>query len=123
MLRLIIIRGRRERRRLVLATELLERLALSLGDENGGKATEQHEEGEDLEDVVQPGTVVVRGGAARLEGRDGALADDGADLAGGGGDTVGGGAVAGWEAWVRLSVLIHIVGRRQVRCAYILQEQ
>lgn len=92
---------RRQWRRLVLATELLKRLALGLGDAQRGEAAEQHEEGEDLEHVVQPRAVVVLGGAARLEGRDGALADDGADLARGGRDTVGRGPVARREHLAR----------------------
>lgn len=81
----------------VLAAELLEGLAGSLGDEEGGEATEKHEESVDLEHVVHPGSGVVLGSAASAESSDGTLADDGADLAGGGRDTVGGGTVSGGE--------------------------
>lgn len=81
----------------VLATELLERLAGGLGDEDGGEAAEQHEQGVNLQHVVHPWGGVVLGGAAGAEGGDGALADDGADLAGGGGDTVGSGTVTRGE--------------------------
>lgn len=89
------------------ASKLLESLALSLGDQKGGEATEEHEQSVDLHDVVEPGGLVGRSGAAGAEGTDEDLGDDGADFAGGGGDTVGGGAVAGWEAWMGLLVLIH----------------
>jgi hypothetical protein len=82
-----------------LAGELLEGLALGLGDEEGGEDTAQHEQGVDLHDVVEPGAFVGGGCAAGSEGSDEDLGDDGADFAGGGGDAVGGGAVAGWEAW------------------------
>lgn len=81
-----------------LASKLLESLALGLGDQKSGEATEEHEESVDLHDVVEPGGLVLGGGAAGAEGSDEDLGDDGADFAGGGGDTVGGGAVAGWEA-------------------------
>lgn len=37
------------------ASELLEGLALRLWDEEGCEDTEEHEQGEDLHDVVQPG--------------------------------------------------------------------
>ena len=82
-----------------LASKLLESLALGLGDQESGEATEKHEESVDLHDVVEPWGLVLGGGAAGAEGTDEDLGDDGADFAGGGGDTVGGGAVAGWEAW------------------------
>lgn len=81
------------------ASKFLEGLALGLWDESSGEDTAQHEEGEDLKDVVEPRAF---GGAGRgtllTEGTEDALGDDGADLAGGGGEAVGGGAVAGWEA-------------------------
>ncbi|KAH9822789.1 dnaJ homolog-like protein subfamily C member 21 [Teratosphaeria destructans] len=86
-----------------LAGELLEGETLGLGDEEGGEAAEQHEEGEDLHDVVEPGGgrgggVGVAGLGAGAEGAEDDLGDDGAELAGGGGEAVGGGAVAGGEA-------------------------
>lgn len=106
-----------------LASKLLESLALGLGDQKGGEATQQHEEGVDLHDVVEPGRLVLGGGAAGAEGTNEDLGDDGADFAGGGGYTVGSRAVAGWEAWLLLLVMIHIDGWRQVQFAYILQAQ
>jgi hypothetical protein len=62
-----------------------------------------------LHDVVEPGRLVGGSGAAGAEGADEDLGNDRADLAGGSGDTVGCRAVAGWEAWVGLSVLVHNV--------------
>ena len=93
-----------------LASKLLESLALGLGDQKGGEATEKHEQSVDLHDVVEPGRLVLGGGAAGAEGTNEDLGDDGADFAGGGGYTVGSRAVAGWEAWVGLLVLLHSVG-------------
>lgn len=80
------------------AGKLLESLALGLGDQKSGEAAQKHEEGVDLHDVVEPGRLVGRSGAAGAEGTDEDLGDDGADLAGGGGDTVGSRAVARGEA-------------------------
>jgi hypothetical protein len=57
--------------------------------------------------VVEPGGLVLGGGAAGAEGSDEDLGDDGADFARGGGDTVGGGAVAGREALIGSLVLVH----------------
>jgi hypothetical protein len=81
-----------------LAGKLLESLALCLRDEEGGEAAQQHEEGVNLHDVVEPRALVRSGSATGAEGTDEDLGDDGADLAGGGGDTVGGGTVTCWEA-------------------------
>ena len=106
-----------------LAGKLLESLALGLGDQKSGETAQKHEEGVDLHDVVEPGRLVGRSGAAGAEGTDEDLGDDGADFAGGSGDTVGGGAVAGREAWVGLSVLILCVMVCLVRSAYILPGQ
>ena len=64
----------------VVVGELLERLALGLLDQQGAEAAHEHEEGIDLEDVVQPGVLVGLGSAVVADGCDGALADDGADL-------------------------------------------
>ena len=91
------------------AGKLLKSLALGLGNQESSEATEEHEQSVDLHDVVEPGRLVLGGGAAGAEGTDEDLGDDGADLAGGGGDTVGGGAVAGWETWIELLVLLHCI--------------
>jgi len=106
-----------------LASKLLESLALGLGDKESGEATEKHEQSVDLHDVVEPGRLVLGGGAAGAEGTNEDLGDDGADFAGGGGYTVGSRAVAGWEAWLLLLVMINIDGWCQVQFAYILQAQ
>ncbi len=83
-----------------LTGQLLERLALSLGDQQGGENTAEHEEGEDLHDVVEPGRGgAAWGGAAGPKGAEDDLGDDGADFARGGGETVRGGAVTGREAF------------------------
>ena len=100
----IVLRSARD-----LAGKLLESFALGLGDQKSGEAAQKHEEGVDLHDVVEPGRLVGRSGAAGAEGTDEDLGDDGTDLAGGGGDTVGGGAVAGGEAWIGLLVLLHYI--------------
>lgn len=81
----------------VLTAELFEGLALGLGDAQGGGTAEKHEEGKDLEDVVQPRAGVGLGGTADAETGNGTLANDGANLARGGRDTVRGGTVAGGE--------------------------
>jgi hypothetical protein len=81
-----------------LAGKLLESLALSLGNEERSEAAQQHEQGVDLHDVVEPRALVRSSGATGAERADKDLGDDGADLAGSGGDTVGGGTVASWEA-------------------------
>lgn len=82
-----------------LAGELLEGLALGLGDQEGGEDAAEHEEGEDLHDVVDPGGRVVLGRVALgLEGAEHALGDDGADLAGRGREAMRGGPVPGREA-------------------------
>lgn len=73
-----------------LAGELLEGLALGLGDEEGGEDTAEHEQGVDLHDVVEPGALVGWSGAASAKGSDEDLGDNGADFSGGGGDAVGG---------------------------------
>jgi hypothetical protein len=73
-----------------LAGQLLESLALGLGDQESGEDTAQHEQGVDLHDVVEPGAFVCGSRAADAEGSDEDLGDDGADFAGGGGDSMGG---------------------------------
>jgi len=85
-----------------LTSELLESLALGLWDQQGSEDTEQHEEREDLENVVQPWRCVGGGDmSAGTERSDGGLGDDGTDLSRGGRETVGGRSVAGWEALSR----------------------
>ena len=82
------------------AGQLFERLPFGFRDEEGGEDTAQHEEGEDLHHVVEPGGVGGACGRALLaEGPEDALGDDGADFAGGGGDAVRGRPVAGGEAF------------------------
>lgn len=72
-----------------LTGQFLEGLALRLGDEEGGDDTAEHEEGEDLHDVVEPGGGGgTRWGAAGAEGTEDALGDDGANFARGSGDAV-----------------------------------
>ncbi len=62
---------------LVLVREVLEGEALGLGKKEGRPDTGEHEEGEELEDVVDPGV----GAANVLEAREADLGDDGAELA------------------------------------------
>ena len=82
--------------------ELFEGLALGLRDQEGGENTAQHEEGEDLHDVVEPwGGGRAWGCAFGSERAEDDLGDDGTDFAGSGRETVGGGAVAGREAFTR----------------------
>lgn len=84
------------------AGKLLEGLALRLRDEQGGEATAQHEQGEDLHDVRQPRRWVGLGrGALGSERAEDALSNDGTYLARAGGETVRGRPVAGWEAFAR----------------------
>lgn len=83
-----------------LTGQLLERATLGLGDEQSGEDTAEHEEGEDLHDVVEPGRVVgARGSTAGAERAEDDLGDDGADFTRGGGKAVRGAAVARWEAF------------------------
>jgi hypothetical protein len=86
---------------LILAAELLEGLALGLGDEAGGNDTEQHEEGVNLKNVVHPGGVSAVLSTLGTQSSDGTLANDGTDLARGGRDTVRGRTVAGREDLTR----------------------
>lgn len=79
----------------VLATQLFKSLALRLWDEQRCHASQQHDEGVNLQDVVHPGIGILLGSAFSTEGRDGALADDGSDFACCGGDAVGGGSISG----------------------------
>ena len=65
-----------------LAREFFERLSLGLGDEEGGEDTAQHEEGENLHDMVKPwGCVRTWGSTFCSKGAKDDLGDDGTDLA------------------------------------------
>lgn len=97
------------RERLVLARELLEGLPLRLGNQERGTAAEQHEEGIDLQHVVHPRAIAGILSSAGLQGRDGALADDGANLATSRRDAMGGGPVSGWENFARDDKCRHLV--------------
>lgn len=92
----VVIRGAGD-----LARQLLEGATLGLGNQQGGEDAAEHEEGEDLHHVVEPGRVVARVGAADAERAEDALRDDGSHFAGGGGEAVGGAAVPGREAFAR----------------------
>lgn len=77
----------------------LQTLALGLGDQERGEQSTEHEQGEDLHDVVQPAAVGDTLGSTLVDKRTkDTLRDDGTDLSGCGADSVGSGAVAGWEA-------------------------
>lgn len=88
-----------------LARQFLERLALRLGDEQGGEDAEQHEEREDLHHVVEPRGGGVAGGArgcaARPQRAEDGLCNDGANLARRGREAVRRRAIAGGEAFAR----------------------
>lgn len=58
----------------VVLGKLLERLSLRLLDEQRRKDAQEHEQGVNLQDMVEPGIGVVCGGAARAEGRNCSLA-------------------------------------------------
>lgn len=78
---------------LVLVGELLKGLALGLGDEESDNETNEHEEGEDLEQLGDEGV----GATAVLELGETNLGNDGTELSGTSGDTVTGGTVTGGE--------------------------
>jgi len=83
-----------------LTGELLESLALGLWDEESGEDTHEHEESEDLHDVVEPWTWVGGGDdTTDTQRSDGSLGDDSADLARGSRNTVRGGTITGWETF------------------------
>ena len=85
------------------ASKLLEGLALGLGNEEGSKDTAQHEESENLHNVVNPwrGGLSSRSllGASSSERSEHDLGNDGSDFARSSGETVGSGTVAGREAF------------------------
>ena len=65
-----------------LTSQLLQRLPLRLGNQQGGEDAAQHEERKDLHHVVEPGRVGGAWGSAFLaEGAKDTLSDDGADFA------------------------------------------
>jgi len=65
-------------------SQLFESFALGLWDEEGGEDTAQHEEGEDLHDVVDPWRGIGCGGAAGSERSNESLSDDSTDFSCGG---------------------------------------
>ena len=85
-----------------LTSELLKSLALGLWNQKSGEDTEEHEERENLENVVEPwrwvGSCWV---AADTERCDGGLSDDRSDLTSSGGETVRGRSVTSWETLAR----------------------
>lgn len=86
----------------ILARQLLERLPLSLRNQESGADAEQHEQRIDLQHVVHPRVgVSTRDGATGAQGSDGTLADDGADLAHGSAQAVRGRPVTGGENLAR----------------------
>ena len=85
----------------LLASKLLEGLALGLGDQESSSDTEKHEESVDLHDVVEPARGVGFALLACAQGADGNLGDDGADLSGTGRDTVRRRAITSGEALAR----------------------
>lgn len=85
----------------VLAAQFLQRLALGLGDKQTGDDPTEHEQSEDLHDVVEPGGLVVLLRATVDQRTEHALGDDSSDLARGSADAVRGGSVAGREALAR----------------------
>ena len=83
------------------ACELLKSLALGLRDEEGREDTQQHEQREYLQDMVEPRRRVFLGSAPCAKRANENLSDDGANLSRGGRDTVAGGPVASWETFAR----------------------
>ena len=86
-----------------LACELLKSLPLGLRDQETGENTAQHEERENLHDVVEPwggsGTLGVWFGAPGSERTEHALSNDSTNFAGCSRDTVRGGPVTSGEAF------------------------
>lgn len=85
-----------------LTREFLERLALGLGNQEGGKDTAKHEESEDLHDMLEPGG---GGGTSRCttvnERSEDTLSDDSTNFAGSSRETMRGGTVTSREALAR----------------------
>lgn len=83
------------------ASELLKSLALGLRNEQSREDTAKHEEGEDLNNVVQPRGCVGGSGTAGAERTNENLSDNGADLSRGGRKTMRSGTVASREDFTR----------------------
>ena len=83
------------------ASELLEGLSLGLWNKESCQETEEHEEGENLNDVVEPWACVGCCGATSTEGSNKDLGNDGPDLASSSGHTVGSRPVTSREALAR----------------------
>lgn len=81
-------------------SQVLKCPALSLGNQEGGEDTREHECGEDLHDMVEPRRLVRLASAvtAGTQRSNGTLSNDGTDFACSSRDTVGSGSVAGGEA-------------------------
>lgn len=90
---------------LVLTRKLLECLALRLGDQECREDSDQHEESEDLHDVVQPWRGSSAAGASlgtsRAQRSDQDLGNDGTELSGSSRDTVRGRPVTRGEYFTR----------------------
>lgn len=85
-----------------LTGKLLESLPLGLRYKQCSEDTTQHEECEDLHDVIEPGRRVRLGRIAfGTEWSKDSLGNDSADFARSGRQTVRGGAVASWETFTR----------------------
>jgi len=82
---------------LVLSRELLERLALGFGNQEGGEDARQHEQGEDLEDVFDEGV----GTTNVTETSETDLGNDSPEFTRSGRDTVCGGTVTSGECLSR----------------------
>lgn len=73
---------------IILTSQLLKGLALGLRNAQRSEDTQEHEQGINLEHVVEPRIGICLGSATYTEGCNGSLGNDGADFACGGGDTV-----------------------------------
>mgnify|MGYP006900024593 CR=1 FL=1 len=90
------------RRAQLLTGQQLKGLPLRLRDQQAGEASAEHEQSEDLHDVVEPWRVGrTLGGAPVHQRAKHALGDDGSNLSSSGADAMGGGTVARWEALSR----------------------
>ncbi|RUS20113.1 hypothetical protein BC937DRAFT_86334 [Endogone sp. FLAS-F59071] len=78
---------------LILSRQILERSASGFGDQKRGENASQHEEGKDLEKMVDP----LVGAANVFEGTEADLGNDSTKLATGCGNTVTSGAIASRE--------------------------
>ena len=64
-----------------LASKLLERLTLGLGNEKRGEDTEEHEERENLQNMVEPWVGIVCSGTSGFKRSNEDLGNDGTDFA------------------------------------------